>query len=258
MKVSIKLLLPILGVCELVPVLFLLSASAALSQRQIIVDTPYDGAPSPNVYSSEPWSVRGMQSSRYQQVISASEFSTLGQQAGRINDFLLISDHEFGSGVQAQADIEILFGITTRAPDALSTVFAENFSVAPSVVHSRGVFRLTSAGGGSGASFILEQPFFYDPSQGNLLIEIRTYSLVNEDPFRAIGVLEAWNVQGDSVSRVYAHDVNATTGIADSMGITMGFNIFPVPEPSTFALVGLALGAWWWRHRRRQTKAAYL
>ena len=84
-------------------------------------------------------------------------------------------------------------------------------------------------------------------------MEIRTYSMVNEDPYRDIGVLEAWNVQGDSVSRVYAHDVNATTGTADTMGITTGFSITPVPEPSVYALVALALGAWWWRYRCQQS-----
>lgn len=155
-------------------------------------------------------------------------------------------------------DFEVYFSVTPRAPDTLSTIFAENVGSDLIKVQSRGVFRLSHAGGGALAVFELQTPFLYDPTQGNLLMEIRTYDVVNADPFsHGSGIYEAWNVQGDSVSRVYAHDVNATTGIADSMGLTTFFVITPVPEPSTYALLGLALGAWWWRRRRQQLKATH-
>jgi hypothetical protein len=44
------------------------------------------------------------------------------------------------------------------------------------------------------------------------------------------GVLDAWEISGDAVSRVYAYDVNATTGIADTLGLTTYFVVTPVPE----------------------------
>ena len=239
-------------------VLAIVSHSASLAQTAIIVGSPYGGAPSPGDYSSEPWSVRGIQSSRYQQVYSASEFSALGGSSGSILRFGLQSDREFGRGASAYLDFEIFFGVTSRNPDALSTTFAENVGSGLATVRSREVFLLGHAGGGAGVVFELETPFLYDPTQGNLLMEIRTYGVVNADP-RTLGpgVYEAWDVQGDAVSRVYAHDVNATAGIADTMGLTTYFVITPVPEPSTYALVGLALGAWRWRHRRQQTKPTH-
>lgn len=237
---------------------FVCISSIGSAQEVIGVRTPYGGAPSPGDYSFEPFSVPRMESSRYQQVYSASEFGQLGGSPGSITKFLFQADMEFGRGTSAYLDLEILFGVTPRYPDALSTTFAENVGNGLTMVHSRGVFLLGHAGGGALAAFELETPFLYDPTQGNLLMEIRTYSIVNADPFSTgPGVYEAWNVQGDSVSRVYAHDVNATTGIADSMGLTTYFVVTPVPEPSTFAIMGLALGAWWWRYCRQRTNGTH-
>ena len=243
-------------------VILVLWPSLSSAQAPFIVRTPNGGAPSPGgVYSTEPWSSSrgpGPQSSRYQQVYSASEFAELGGSPGSILRFGIPSDQQFGRGTSLYLDLEILFGVTPRDPDGLSTTFAENVGSGLTMVHSRGVFLWGHPGGGAIGVFELETPFLYDPTQGNLLMEIRAYSVVNEDRFSTgFGNYEAWNVQGDAVSRVYAHDVNATTGTADTMGLTTYFGVTPVPEPSTYALVGLALGAWWWRHRRRQSKPTH-
>jgi hypothetical protein len=46
------------------------------------------------------------------------------------------------------------------------------------------------------------------------------------------GVLDSWETTIDTVSRVYAHDVNAATGIADTLGLTTVFIVTPLPELS--------------------------
>ena len=70
--------------------------------------------------------------------------------------------------------------------------------------------------------------------------------------------MDARDVMGDTISRVWAGDVNALSGTADTVGLTMLITFVPVPEPSTWALLlsGAAfVGAWRWRckHPNRGT-----
>jgi hypothetical protein len=181
-------------------------------------------------------------SAKFQQVFSASDFSQLGSEGGTITR---LSFYEWnfpnGRGFGAQLpSIEILMGVTDQAPDALSTTFAENYSGGPAVVYSRGPLVL-GGGGGVATRVDLQFPFTYKPSQGNLLLEIRNYARVPPPyhPGNTAIALDAVEVLGDQVSRVYSPDVNGTTGVADSLGLNTTFWITVIPEPSTAAILGM-------------------
>ena len=80
----------------------------------------------------------------------------------------------------------------------------------------------------------METPFLYNPADGNLLIEIRNFEPIPPPyiPQLVAGVLDAWETTIDTISRVYAHDVNATNGIADTLGLSTEFLVTPLPELS--------------------------
>ncbi len=74
-----------------------------------------------------------------------------------------------------------------------------------------------------------QTPFFYNPSGGNLLLEIKNYepTCCFGIPQQTVGPLDAYNVAGDEISRVYTYDVNAATGFADTLGLTTYFVTAP-------------------------------
>ena len=92
-------------------------------------------------------------------------------------------------------------------------------------------------------------PFWYNPQQGNLLLDIRGRSGQVFFP----GTLDAQSVFGDSISRVYANSELLTSGIADTLGLVTRFDMLVVPEPSTWALLltGSALLALYRRSTKR-------
>lgn len=98
-----------------------------------------------------------------------------------------------------------------------------------------------------------DQPFFYDPSQGNLLMDFRIYRGLGSRP-GGVAVLDAFNVAGDSVSTVFGYGSSVpNSGLATSIGLATLLFVTPIPEPSTFALLcaGLGmLGLGWSRLRR--------
>jgi hypothetical protein len=81
----------------------------------------------------------------------------------------------------------------------------------------------------------LETPFLYDPSGGNLLLDVRNFSNTTTTQF------DAHNAAGDSISRVYyANDANAATADSgNSAGLIAQFTF--IPEPGTLPLVGLSV-----------------
>jgi len=102
----------------------------------------------------------------------------------------------------------------------------------------------------------LQTPFFYNPANGNVLLEVRNYepTAFPGVPQLNAGPLDAFDVAGDPISRVYAlGNADATTGIADTLGLTTFFVVTPIPEPSTLVLLTACLeffGLRWYRIKR--------
>ena len=197
--------------------------------------TPFAGANNPASYHLLPFGLEqwGGLSCRYQQVYSASEFSALGGQRAYIDWIAFRSDSTFGRGFSANLpSVEILMGITQRNPDGLGTTFAENPDGGMTTVYSQGPLMFGASDRGSLASIILQTPFLFDPNAGNLLLEVRNYERIPPpyQPVFVAGPLDAWEITGDAVSRVYAYDVNAANGVADTLGLTTYFVVTPVPK----------------------------
>ncbi len=160
---------------------------------------------------------------RFQQVFNAGEFGTRR---------LLITDLEFrpdaAQGIDFLGfinDIQINLSTTSAAADGLSTTFANNVGANNTIVYPR--YNLTLSSGFLGpllgpknfdVTIRLNTPFVYEPTLGNLLLDVRTYVSLADTV-----IMDAVRTTGDSVSRVYALDVNAVTGTADSLGLITRF-----------------------------------
>ena len=231
-----------------------------IEQAAQSIAVPFPGADSV-ASSEEPFALQYLPgqppTSRYQQVYDASAFSLLGGGGGTISEIDLRSDFVFGHGYGALfPSVEIFMTVTARGPDGLSSTFADNLGSNPFIAYSRGPLELVADGPGAFVHIPLQNPFFYDPAAGNLLIEIRNYERTTFPgiPQANAGPFDAYNILGDQISRVYANDVNATTGTADTLGLTTFFIVTPVPEPSTITLFALGIAVFGvCLHRRKHT-----
>ena len=135
--------------------------------------------------------------------------------------------------------------VTSKTPDALSPIFAENIGQDDTVVFGRGaitveVFARTSPSQATTFNVFFERPFYYNPSNGNLLLDVRNYAGASLLFAQEVGkpALDAVNQSGDGVSRVYANSVSATTADAsDTSGLVTRFYFDIIPEPSCITLL---------------------
>lgn len=232
----------------------------ALAWPAEIIGVPFAG--SSGSYAREPFALveLGVPSCRYQQVYSASAFQGALPEGGLITGIYVSSDDQFGHGFGAFLDIQIDMAVTPRGPDQLSTVFTENIGANLTTVFPRGELEVIAQGDGRGSPVYIgfASPFFYNPVVGNLLLDVRNIAIVPDPniPMFRVGPLDAWNNafgEVDTVSRVFAYDVNAVSGTADSLGLTTFFVVAPVPEPSTWAffVLGISMMAAWRCRRNR-------
>jgi hypothetical protein len=169
---------------------------------------------------------------RYQQVFAGSAFASVsGPQL--ITQIAFRPDGPNGFPFSSTiANIQFNLSTTNAAIDGLSLIFADNVGSDDTVVFS-GSLSLSSADTGPPEGpkafdivINLQVPFLYDPSAGNLLLDVRNISGGNTTTF------DAEVTSGDPVSRTstFFGNVNSPTAdFADTLGLVTQFTITPAP-----------------------------
>lgn len=215
----------------LLPVLASLLAAGTAAAQDVTVGGPADHM---NAY---PFVGYGHQfPNRYQQVYAASSFSeAMFIDAIRFHNTLSTADGLPGS--IAGGEYLVRFSVTTAAVNGLSTDFDANVT-GPSEVFFSGMMT-------SGGLRIAGDAFFYDPSLGNLLMDVIVYS---QPPVGFLS-LDASRSATDGTSRVFTSFPPPFTPpfpvVADEFGLVTTFETRAsvVPEPGTVVLLATGLGA---------------
>lgn len=163
---------------------------------------------------------------RYQQVYGASEFDP--SEPLLITEIRFRPDFVAGSSFSSVLpDVQVNLSTTAAAPDGLSSTYADNIGPDDTVVSS-GPLPLSSDATGFGPLDFdivvpLNTPFLYDPTQGNLLLDVRNYGG---------GVwttaFDAEDTIGDATSRVTTNHIvgsvdSPTASLNDSWGLVTQF-----------------------------------
>jgi|JI102314A1RNA_FD_contig_81_608623_length_4077_multi_2_in_0_out_0_2 hypothetical protein len=193
---------------------------------------------------------------RVQQIYDASYFSFLPKGGVWIDEILFRADERFGKDSNYTGPgVQVELSTTSVAVDSLSSTFELNFGPDRTlgVDRSDTVYLYTSRpsgqvpdGFGGGPTFYT-RPFFYDPSKGNLLVDITCFHGIQSSS------LDAENVLGDSVATVSAFSDTGeipTSGMVSTKGFVTLFVYHSIPEPSSVPLFLLASGSLAWLFRR--------
>jgi len=205
-----------------------------------------------NAAATVPFDI-GTGTARYQQVYDASQFAPFGQFGGigpggawiTMLSFRVDVNNSMAQGFDTTLpSIQINLSTTAKAPDALSPVFAQNVGADDTIVHAAGPLSIRAGGpAGPGAwdiSIPLTRPFFYLPSSGNLLMDVRNFgggtTTFFDDQLAlgdSISVVVSWSGVGGSV--------DSATGTTGTSGLVTLFEVTPVPEPASlsFAVLGI-------------------
>ena len=188
---------------------------------------------------------------RYQQVYASTAFASLTLGGEYITQIAFRPDAAQGAFTSTQT-VQLNLSTTSKSPDSLSLTFSANVGLDDAVVFGSAPLTLSSsATGGAPHDFdiiiTLTTPFFYNPSAGNLLLDVRKFS------GQGVGVFDAAMATTDAVSRVGAVNVTADSAtFNDTGGLVTRFTT-TVPEPCSamLLLTGIALFA----TRRQRTGA---
>ncbi len=145
----------------------------------------------------------------------------------------------FGSQVtnDTMTNIQLNLSTTTNGAGTLSATFVQNTGVDATVVFDGQLSlstSLTVLNNGTTAFDLnvpLQNPFVFDPSKGNLLLEVRNFS-------GGTAILYDNSTTGgsDTVSRVFSSDPNGTTaGVSDTGGGVIQVGYIPAPLPPTIS-----------------------
>ena len=176
---------------------------------------------------------------RIQHLILASDFANLPASHRRIVAFNFRADITQDQSLDWTKGDERVW-MSTTSLNELTTNFDNNHGADRTLVHDGPLsFPLLATGPVGGprdfaAGPRLDTPFFYDPSQGNLLVDRVTYVVSQPSAEATI------DTQFTEFNRILiSEDPNSPTGDLLTEVAVLRFEF--VPEPSTFVLAGVAL-----------------
>jgi hypothetical protein len=157
---------------------------------------------------------------RYQQVYDHSQFAGFAAGGEYITQMAF---RVHSPGIPFTASIgafQVNLSTTTKAADALSPTFSQNVGADDTVVFPPASIQFSTSVSGPAdgpQAFDLvvtfTMPFLYDPSKGNLLVDIRNSSGATHDPANDQAI-DAVSTGGDGISRVY--------NLGDAAALTAG------------------------------------
>jgi hypothetical protein len=183
----------------------------------------------------------------------ASDFAALPASHRQLVGFNFRADSSQTQSLNWGSGTERIW-MSTTSRNSLTSVFEQNHGTNKTLVHDGPMFYPLLATGPAGGpkdiadAQLLRTPFFYDPSQGNLLVE-RLVFVTNPSP-RAN--LDAPLTSQNLVLVNSTDPLNGTSGTFVTVPAVLQFEF--VPEPSTAVLAGIAvIGVVGWRLRRLRT-----
>ena len=219
---------------RIVPAILLLaSALAAVAQGIFVVPNGLGNVEG----NSSSAALFGTSFLRVVQVFSASE---LGLSPGSSGLVTSVAFRLNGAGGQNFSGFwpgaGIFLSTTPRSPDSLTPVFNDNHGAdVLNVFNDTFVIRATNTSALPRTFEIVipfTTPFWYDPSRGNLAMDVITFS-------GGTGlVLDGQDTFGDGVGRVFGPG-GGVNGTVDSFGFATRFGMNVVPEPSAMLIFGL-------------------
>jgi ELWxxDGT repeat protein len=174
-------------------------------------------------------------SMRYQQVYRADDFSDLGT----ITAIRFRREAQFAGFSKGGIDVGIFLGYAKLPFEQTSATFADNIGDGRTSVYDSstdGLLTLTSLGIGTPNPFDivinLKRPFFYDPTKGDLLLDIFMRNAPKTTFFDATTFSQQQTYSElHSTGRVYAENgVNALTGTLATSGLVTRFDMAPADD----------------------------
>jgi hypothetical protein len=192
---------------------------------------------------------------RFMQIMDATQFAAFSQPI-LITQIAFRPDVSQASPASQSFNVQLFLSTTSQSVAGLSPTFAANLGPDNTLVFG-GPITLTTAnlpGPGTAKQFDLTipftTPFYYDPRAGNLLFDFQVFSAgppsLQEDAVAGSPITSSVFFNGSAT--------NPTGTLLATFGLVNQFTVQPVPEPSTFFLVSLAvlglLGPAWRRRKR--------
>ena len=192
-------------------------------------------------------------SGTYQQIFDASLFSSLPAGGGSLRTIVLRASEHSVPVVGTISGVTIDVSTTTKTVDALSPVFSENlgtdnqsFWTGQPVIFDANTFANGLQDWSVAFPVRAAQGFSYDPSKGNLLVTFHNLHLPNVDSRLGLD-----GVRGASQSASVQSPDSLLSGTLSRDSLVALLIMVPaVPEPSTYVLLGLGMGALWSLGRR--------
>ena len=176
---------------------------------------------------------------RMQQIIGPSSLVGFPEQGAFITD-MYIRGHCGSSSYWSVTNLQIQLSTSTQMVDRISKVFADNIGSDVVTAFKRSLINIgtgegpcPSSGDFSQNRLLLDVPFFYKPSRGNLLVDIthsgsefHTFPFGPEPSF-----LDATDNPKDAISRIVSvPSTKPVADVVDTLGLTILFTIASPPS----------------------------